>query len=413
MSSVSSMFARRAAASEASFARDEAKANLLRWNEKHEEEAARQIEKISALRRDAGKIANAAIKRGVEEQIEREQQVLVKMRDKMTRLSRHVELARIAARNADHSVDVLAEISAHSLPLGKPEAHHAAPTMYEYGPNVALPEVSQRQVDEAFAQATDPVTALTPPVAPEMRSASVRLSVLSGAAKPGGGAHPAVQQTMQQMALSPSGMLALQQQAMERRLGRPMRESEALQMRAEAKASAMASASVLVGTACCMVAAAFAAVVVWRQYGKPRSREQLEEAQATVSRQQLERKAHYEAAIGPVVGSIRRTAEAAIPEHEGLKNLAAGLSTNQATRYVPPPAREAELKARADARAKAQADVRAAQETRERAELHSKVAAAEAAWQASGGAVMGLDEPKSMGSSAGGGQVLGMRASES
>ena len=42
-------------------------------------------------------------------------------------------------------------------------------------------------------------------------------------------------------------MLALQQQATERRLGRPMRESEVLKMKAEAKASVMASASVLVG----------------------------------------------------------------------------------------------------------------------------------------------------------------------
>ena len=43
------MFARRAAASESSHARDEAKANLLRWNEKHEKEISMQIEKISAL----------------------------------------------------------------------------------------------------------------------------------------------------------------------------------------------------------------------------------------------------------------------------------------------------------------------------------------------------------------------------
>jgi hypothetical protein len=134
-----------------------------------------------------------------------------------------------------------------------------------------------------------------------------------------------------------------------------------------------------------MVAAAFAGVFVWRQYGKPRSREQLEEAQGAVAKQQMERKARYEALVGPVVSTIRSTAEVAIPEHEGLKNLAAGLSTNQATRYVPPPAREAQLRA--------QAEARAAQVARERAEAHAAIVAAEAAWQASGGAVMGLDEP--------------------
>ena len=97
-----------------------------------------------------------------------------------------------------------------------------------------------------------------------------------------------------------------------------------------------------------------------------------------------ERKARYEAAVGPVVSSIKVTAEAAIPEHEGLKNFAHGLSTNQATRYVPPPAREAELKAQAEARAKAEAQ--------ERADAHAKIVAAEAAWQESGGAIMGLEE---------------------
>ena len=46
--------------------------------------------------------------------------------------------------------------------------------------------------------------------------------------------------------------------------------------------------------------------------------------------------------------------------------------------------REAELRA--------QADARAAEDARERAELHAKIVAAEAAWQASGGAVMGLED---------------------
>ena len=154
-------------------------------------------------------------------------------------------------------MDVLAEISAHSLPLGKSAAHHAAPTIYEWGPNVELPEVSRQEIDDAYDQATDPITALKPPVAPDIRSASAKLTAGGELGGELGGAHPAVQQTVQHM-LSPTGMLALQQKAMEKRLGRPMREDEARKMKAEARASAMASLSFLVGTACCMVAAAFA-----------------------------------------------------------------------------------------------------------------------------------------------------------
>ena len=390
MSSVSGMFARRAAASEGSHARDEAKASLLRWNEKHEKEVTKQLEKISTLQRRCDKLQNETIRAGVVEQVEREQRILEELRAKFARLASITATAKSSSSSDANTVDVLAEISAHSLPLGKSGAHHAAPTVYEWGPNVELPQVSRQEVDQAFDQATDPLTALKPPVAPEIRSASAKVfeweAQLGGGGGGGGGGarQPALDPTVQQM-LSPSSMLALQQQAMERRLGRPMREDEAQRMRSEAKASAMASASVLVGTACCMVAAAFAGVFVWRQYGKPRSREQLEEAQGAVAKQQMERKARYEALVGPVVSTIRSTAEVAIPEHEGLKNLAAGLSTNQATRYVPPPAREAQLRA--------QAEARAAQVARERAEAHAAIVAAEAAWQASGGAVMGLDEP--------------------
>lgn len=73
-------------------------------------------------------------------------------------------------------------------------------------------------------------------------------------------------------------------------------------MRASAKAGVMASASVLVGTFCCVVGAMFAGVVVWRRYGKPRTAEQFEEAQATLVAKQTERRAGIAAAVGPVVG---------------------------------------------------------------------------------------------------------------
>ena len=390
MSSINGMFARRAAASEGSHARDAAKANLLRFDEKREEELTAQSEKISALHRSRDAVKNAALRRMIEADIEKEQQVLLALHAKVEKLAR----IRAAAASAtdDATVDVLAEISANSLPLGRAGKHHVAPTLYEYGPNLDLPEVTKQEAEEAYQQATDALQALKPPVAPEMRSAAAKLAQMShadvaraelGGAHGGGGARLGAEMPG---LLGPSSMLALQQREMEKRLGRPMRESEVLQMREEAKASVMASASLLLGTACAVVAAALAGVVLWRQYGRPRTTEQLQEAQATLSRQQLERKARYEASIGPVVGSLKARAEVAIPEHEGLRTFAKGIHTNQATR-VAPAAREAELQAWADARAAHDArDVaRAAQE---RAEAHDKIVAAEAAWQASGAAAV-------------------------
>ena len=141
MCSVGNMFARRAAASESSHARDQAKANLLRWNEKHEKAIAMQLEKISALRRDRESLQNAALRRGIANRIEQEQQVLEELRATLARLTRTFENARSTRNDATASpvdVDVLAEISAHSLPLGKVSDHHAAPTMYEYASSPAI-----------------------------------------------------------------------------------------------------------------------------------------------------------------------------------------------------------------------------------------------------------------------------------
>lgn len=90
------------------------------------------------------------------------------------------------------------------------------------------------------------------------------------------------------------------------------------------------------------------------------------------------------------VDSIKATAEVAIEEHAGLKNLAEGLKTNASTRYVPPPS-AAKAQAEAQSRAAAaEAQAKAAAEAAEAREAHARILAAEAAWQASGGAVAGL-----------------------
>ena len=79
-------------------------------------------------------------------------------------------------------------------------------------------------------------------------------------------------------------------------------------------------------------------------------------------------------AVGPVLMRVKETAGASIKEHEGLSNFAEGLKSGGATRYVKPMAalqREHEQRAR------------------EAEEEHAKIVAAEAAWQASGGKVIG------------------------
>lgn len=73
-------------------------------------------------------------------------------------------------------------------------------------------------------------------------------------------------------AAAPSNMLALQQEALAKKLRRPLREREILKMRENAKASAVASAAVLVGTAACLCGAALAGVFVWRCAHFPTSR---------------------------------------------------------------------------------------------------------------------------------------------
>jgi len=54
---------------------------------------------------------------------------------------------------------------------------------------------------------------------------------------------------------------------------------------------------------------------------------------------QKEREARLRESVGPVVNNIKMVASATLHQHEGLANLAAGLSTTTATRYVPPTTR--------------------------------------------------------------------------
>jgi len=106
-------------------------------------------------------------------------------------------------------------------------------------------------------------------------------------------------------------------------------------MRENAKASAVASAAVLVGTAACLCGAALAGVFVWRQYGKPKTQAELSQAAARLTSQQQERERSLREAVGPVASKIKVSAGAAVTESESLASFAAGLKENRATRATP------------------------------------------------------------------------------
>lgn len=353
---MNNMFARRAAASEGSHARDEAKMALKRLSDRQQKALSDMTEKIGELQTMLSGTKNSAVRSAIASKIEQQEHALADMREQLAKLEARTNTA------TSTTIDVLAEISAHEAPLGRPGAHLSDPTRQDIrvpppDPSVPTPKLPSQSAVVAQIYRDSPMTYA-------------------------GGGWVSLRKL-----LSPSNMLTTQTQAMETRLGRPLKEQEMLRMKQQAKANAMASAAVLVGTFCCFVAASFAGLYVWRQYGKPRSSEQLSEAQAKIVKQQNEREARLRDAVGPVVSKVKVSAETAIAEHEGLSNLATGLSQTSALKYIPPPAREAELRAAREA-----AEARAADEAREAAEAHAKIVAAEAAWQQSGGKVMGEED---------------------
>ena len=305
------MFSRRAAASESGFARDESKRSVLRLLEKREQAVSDQLEKVAELRRVQDGIQNAAIKSAVGFSIQAEEEKLAELRSRMVELDRQLKLPMNVP-----TVDVLAEIHAHEVPLGKVSAKDEA-TVYD----ISIPPP-----DPSVPVPPQPTTSAV--VAEIYRESGM---TYAGRSKSWFG--------MLAASTSPSNMLQTQSHAMEKRLGRPLRPREVAEMQQSARATVVASASVLVGTFCCLVGAAFAGVVIWRGYGKPRTSEELARTTEQVQTAQKEREARLRESVGPVVNNIKMVASATLHQHEGLANLAAGLSTTTATRYVPPTTR--------------------------------------------------------------------------
>ena len=211
MGSIGNMFSRRAAASESSHARDEAKLSLRRMNEKKQAALDAQQEKIDDLQKALAGTKNSAVKDAISKKIEQEQTALNDMRAQQEKIA-----ARVAAAAANATtVDVLAEISAHSLPLGKPDAHHADP------------DVLQIHVPPPDMNAPLPTLKSQSQVVSEI----YRESPMTYA---GGGGWASVRKY-----LAPSNMLATQQQHMEAKLRRPMSEKEVMAMRSKAKAQVL------------------------------------------------------------------------------------------------------------------------------------------------------------------------------
>ena len=103
---------------------------------------------------------------------------------------------------------------------------------------------------------------------------------------------------------------------------RPTRKKDAALLAAEATASAGAMASIVLGTFCCVCGAVLAGTILWRYHGRPDSDGFISQRK---ERWQERAKAIDESGVGQAVRSIGQTAAVAIPEHEGLQNMASGL----------------------------------------------------------------------------------------
>ena len=103
---------------------------------------------------------------------------------------------------------------------------------------------------------------------------------------------------------------------------RTMSRREAQKIQAQAKGSAMAAASVVLGTFVCTAGAMLAGVAMWRYYGRP-DRAGVEKR---VQQTQFERKRQLsEGVVGESVRVVGAEVKKKIAEHEGYHNFAAGI----------------------------------------------------------------------------------------
>ena len=95
-------------------------------------------------------------------------------------------------------------------------------------------------------------------------------------------------------------------------------------MQREAQATAMATGSIVLGTVCCVSGAMLAAALTWHYKGRPNREGAISHLQQRMPERM---RSIDEGVVGQSVRALGSTAQVAIPEHEGLQNLAAGLKT--------------------------------------------------------------------------------------
>ena len=244
------MFDRRARASEGSWGRDADKANLLKRKERLKAE---------------GKLADPS---STEKQ------------------------------NASVTVDVLAEISANEVPIGKTiGAQHSEPNRHVIRVNEPDPALGEPELPSQARVAAE--------IYQRHMGKKTWFNELTKAIEPGSAA--AELPTLYRNNADPL---------------RTMSRREAQKIQAQAKGSAMAAASVVLGTFVCTAGAMLAGVAMWRYYGRP-DRAGVEKR---VQQTQFERKRQLnEGVVGESVRVVGAEVKKKIAEHEGYHNFAAGI----------------------------------------------------------------------------------------
>lgn len=234
---------------------------------------------------------------------------VVRMRELLKQHGYELPEKRKPAADAGLTVDVLAEVSAHSIPLGKVGVAHQAPVIHRE----TVPSAPDKK-------APLPQLPSTSAVAAEIYASHLGkgkwINTVQTALTPRDAAGPAVN-------VGPEALFGLPS-----RRGAPSAR-ELAQIERQAQASAGAAGAVVVGTVLCVMGASLAAVAYWRWKGRPTLHEMNDGAKAT----NQERFANLQ--HGPVGETVRTIAQAAattIPEHEGLKNWQQAMKDNRATR---------------------------------------------------------------------------------
>tara|TARA_B110001452_G_scaffold251185_1_gene240032 strand:- start:1821 stop:2600 length:780 start_codon:yes stop_codon:yes gene_type:complete len=232
-----------------------------------------------------------------------------RMRDLLKQHGYELPEKREPTADAGLTVDVLAEVSAHSIPLGKIGVAHQAPVIHrETTP--AAPDKKKRL----------PQLPSTSAVASEIYSSHLGkgkwINTVQTALTPRDAAGPAVN-------VGPEALFGLPS-----RRGAPSAR-ELAQIERQAQASAGAAGAIVGGSVLCVLGASLAGVAYWRWKGRPTLNEMNDSAKAT----NQERYANLQhGPVGETVRTIAQTAAATIPAHEGLKNWQQAMKDNRATR---------------------------------------------------------------------------------